>query len=62
MADSAPELDPLEELGWTKRDLAKRMGLHENTVYAWGDVRPVYASRFLAVMIKVRRFSDEVLE
>lgn len=34
---------------------------YENTVYQWGKA-PKYAMEYLKLMIRVRRFSDEVLK
>jgi len=58
--------DLLTELGWSKKDLANRLGLHENTVYNWSDCEsfedaPQYAMAYLRVVVEVKRFAGRLL-
>ena len=56
---TSEELDKaLEKLDWTRRHLAKKLGLHENTVYAWGKAgRPVPPpiDSYLALVLELRK-------
>ncbi len=49
--------DLLAELGWSKRELAKRLFLHENTVYQW-DKAPGYAMAYLRVMAGLKKLLE----
>jgi transcriptional regulator with XRE-family HTH domain len=42
----------LKVLGWSQRDLARRLGVHESTVCKWvaGANAPQYATEYLAVV------------
>lgn len=43
----------LAELGWSKAELARRMGLHVNTVGSWGKKAPRYVEAFLMLCTQV---------
>ena len=47
----------LTELGWSKRELAKRLHLHENTVYQWEEA-PGYAMAYLRLMAGLKRLME----
>lgn len=50
--------DALTTLGWTQAELARRLGLHVNTVSAWATGKteiPVYAAEYLRVMVLAHR-------
>ena len=50
----------LAELGWSKGDLARRLGRHRNAVAAWGDDPPVYVTEYLRLALKMRRLAKEL--
>lgn len=54
--------DALAELGWSKGDLAARLGRHRNAVAAWGDDPPVYVTEYLRLALTVRRLAQEMLD
>ena len=45
----------LRELQWSKAELARRMGIHRNTVVGWGRRAPRYAESFLRLCLDVHR-------
>ena len=47
----------LVELGWSRNELARRLGLHRNTVSNWGNALPPYALAYLRLMLGLRRLS-----
>ena len=61
---TSEELDKtLVKLNWTRRRLAKKLGLHENTVYGWGKMdRPVPPTidRYLALVLEIRKLAELV--
>ena len=54
--------DALAELGWSKSDLASRLGRHRNAVAAWGDEPPVYVTEYLRLALRVQRLAKELAE
>lgn len=50
----------LTVLGWTRRDLAERLRLHENTVYEWGDSAKGYALAYLELALQLKQCGDMV--
>lgn len=48
----------LQELGWSKAELARRLGLSANAVSAWGDLPPRYAQAYLDLALRVKRLVD----
>ena len=48
----------LTELGWSKAELARRMGIHVNTVGAWGKKAPSYIAAFLTLCVQVHRIQS----
>lgn len=55
--DCVRHSDLLTELGWTKRDLAERLHIHENTVYSWEEA-PGYAMVYLRLMAGLKRLLE----
>lgn len=51
--DGGELLDILDDLGWTKAEFSRRLGLHQNTVYDWAEV-PRYAVAYLELKIAAR--------
>ena len=49
--------DLLDELGWSKLELSRRLGIHRNTVYQW-DKAPLYAMAYLRLMAGVKRLLE----
>lgn len=47
--------DLLERAGITKAVLARRLGLHGNTVTNWGNNPPQYALTYLYLLIEYNR-------
>lgn len=45
--------------GFTKRELARRLGVHPNTVSNWGGSPPQYAYVYLDLVIRVRGLLDD---
>ena len=43
----------LSALGWSKAELARRLGVHVNTVGSWGKKAPRYVEAFLALCSQV---------
>jgi len=43
----------LKTLGWSKAELARRLGLHPNSVSKWSEP-PLYAMAYLRVMVKLK--------
>lgn len=41
----------LAQLGWTKARLARRLGVHVNTVTKWSDGCPGYVQEYLRVCL-----------
>ena len=50
----------LREVGWSKRELARRLGVRANTVSDWGEDPPGYALALLRVAL-ARRLEWELL-
>ena len=50
----------LGDLGWSRRGFASRLGLHYNTVNAWGKTvnPPKYALAYLELAIAIQRLGD----
>lgn len=48
----------LAELGWTKRDLAQRFGLHRNTISRWKEP-PAAVMAYLKLRIGIKRLLDD---
>ncbi len=47
-------MDILDDLGWTKAEFSRRLGLHQNTVYDWEEV-PQYAVAYLELRVGIER-------
>lgn len=62
MSDREKMVHCLIELGWSKAELARRLGLHSNTVSQWGDDVPGYALAYLDLAVAVVSFSRERIE
>lgn len=52
----------LGRLGWSKARLARRLGVHANTVSAWGGEAPGYALAYLRLAVRVLELSQEEFE
>lgn len=50
----------LDELGWSKARLARKLGVHVNTVTKWGDEPPEYARAYLEAVVSKKRLRDEL--
>lgn len=50
----------LKVLGWSKAELARRLGVHANTVLGWKGEAPDYALAYLRLAVKARALGDEV--
>lgn len=48
----------LKQLGWTKAELARRLGLQRTTVSGWGNDAPGYALAYLALALKLKAVGD----
>ena len=48
----------LAELDWTKRDLAKRLGLHRNTISRWKEP-PAAVMAYLKLRVGIQRLLDD---
>ena len=48
----------LKKLGWTKAELARRLGLQRTTVSAWGADAPQYAVAYLALALELKALRD----
>ena len=53
-------LEMLKYLGWSKAELARRLGLHPNTISHWGDEAPGYALAYLRLAVRVREVAKEL--
>ena len=52
----------LLELGWSRAELSRKLGIHKNTVSKWGnDNVPEYAIAYMELALKVRRFAKDTL-
>ena len=47
----------LDRLGWTKKDLSERIGVHQTTISRWGYV-PGPVEAYLDVMVKLKGILD----
>jgi len=47
----------LSELGWTRIELARRLGLHRNTVSKWKSP-PDYVMAYLRLKVEVKRLGE----
>lgn len=48
----------LGELGWRKKDLVDRLGVHPNTVTQWASGAPKYAVAYLEACLAIKRAKD----
>lgn len=48
----------LKQLGWTKAELARRLGLQRTTVSGWGNDAPQYALAYLDLALKLKALGD----
>ena len=51
----------LDELGWSRSELAVRLGLSRESVSRWGEEVPRYAVAYLEMALMVRRFALRAL-
>lgn len=52
----------LKVLGWTQRGLAKKLGLHYMTVYAWAKSEPPqWAVEYLRAMTALKALATDLL-
>lgn len=52
-------LEGLKALGWSKAELARRLGIHPNSVSKW-DRPPQYAMAYVRLALEVRAFCKRV--
>lgn len=52
--------DMLVLLGWSKAELARRLGLHVNAVSRWGGVWPRYAEAYLELAVMLWECGEKV--
>lgn len=50
----------LHELGWTKAELARRLGINPHTVTNWRDEPPRYALAYLELALAIKRHGSLV--
>ena len=50
----------LELLGWSQAELARRLGIHQNTITKWRNEPPKYAAEYLKVCVMAKRMADEL--
>jgi transcriptional regulator with XRE-family HTH domain len=62
--DFSPEMtefnDLLKELGWSRRELSRRLGLDKNTISHWQEPKK-YAMAYLHLAVSLKRFTEESL-
>jgi len=46
----------LVRVGMRKSELARRLGVHRNTVSAWGEKAPEYAMAYLRALVELMRY------
>lgn len=53
--------EALSELGWSQRELARRLRVHQNTVTQWmrGEA-PGYAEAYVMLALSVKRLAEQV--
>lgn len=50
----------LRRSGLSRAALARRLGLHVNTVSNWGDEAPEYALAYLRLLVRVRELVEDL--
>ncbi len=50
----------LKDLRWSKAELARRLGVHANTVLGWKDGAPDYALAYLRLAVRAKELGDQV--
>lgn len=58
MADSFETM--MAELGWRKRELSDRLGVHPNTVTQWAEKTPQHVMAYLSMAVELKRTSDRL--
>ncbi len=49
----------LAALGWKQSDLARKTGLHRNTISGWAqDGAPLWVSEYLGALLGIKRLHD----
>lgn len=49
----------LKTLGWSKAELARRLGVMPSTVSAWRHGAPQYVSAYLALALELKTLRDQ---
>jgi len=45
----------LNELGWSRLELGRKLGVHRNTVTGWNYKVPKYVAAYVGLCVKVKR-------
>ena len=52
----------LRIIGWRKADLARRIGMHRNTIYTWlAEGPPLWAAEYVRAMMAIKLLHDTFL-
>ncbi len=52
----------LRVLGWKQIDIARRMGMHRNTIHDWiANDPPRWAAEYVGAMVAIKRLHDTYL-
>jgi len=49
----------LTELGWSRAELCRRLGLHRNTPRRWSEEVPKYVAEYLDVKLRLHGLAKE---
>ncbi len=50
----------LDRLGWSKKDLADKLGISRVAVSKWADSPPSYAIAYLELALKIKDLSNSI--
>ncbi|MCM1128793.1 MAG: helix-turn-helix domain-containing protein [Alistipes senegalensis] len=55
--------EALKALGWKQTDMARKMGLHRQTVCGWvADAPPSWAAEYIQAMLAISRLYDAFIK